>query len=323
MQKESADLVVGQGVHTDNILVKLINQNMQKLIPFIWFEDQASKAADFYVSIFPDSKIISKAVLPNTPSGDTEIISLNLSGTEFQFMSAGNLADRNPSFSYMVICKTADEVENLWNLLLDGATIMMPLDTYPFSQKYGWLKDKYGVSWQIMYDGGMMNIQKITPCFLFVGDVYGKAEEAMNFYCSIFGGSSLPGHLSRYTADQAPDIEGKLNYARFQINGQEFVIMESAHGHKFGFNEMQSIVVRCNDQKEMDAIWEKLSFYPDSEQCGWLKDKYGISWQMSTARMEEMMTQGTPEQLDRIVKAFLPMKKLDLEIIERAFKGDL
>lgn len=294
---------------------------MQKIIPFIWFENQAREAVDLYVSVFPNSKIISSTVLPDTPSGDAEVISFVLNGTEFQCMNAGALKDRNPSFSYMVTCKTEQEVEMLWNALLEGAETMMSLDTYPFSKKYGWLKDRYGVSWQIMHDGGV-EVQRITPCLLFVGDVCGKAEEAMRMYCDIFGGVLLPDHISRYTADQAPDVEGTLNYARFQINGQEFVFMDSAHNHKFRFNEMQSFAVRCADQTEMDTIWEKLSFVPESEQCGWLQDRFGVSWQMTTYRMEEMMTQGTREQLARVTQAFLPMKKLDLEVIEKAFRGE-
>lgn len=296
---------------------------MQKIIPFIWFEDKVEEIANWYVSIFPNSKIISTSVLPDTPSGEAKIVSLSLNGTEFQFMAAGPLANRNPSFSYMVACQTVEEVENLWSLLSSDATIMMPLAEYPFSQKYGWLKDQYGVSWQIMHDGGMSEVQRITPCLMFVGEVYGRAEEAMNLYCSLFGGELMPGHISRYIANQLPDQEGKINYARFQIKDQQFVIMESAHEHQFNFNEMQSLVVRCEDQKEMDEIWDKLSFDPKSEQCGWLKDKYGVSWQMTSYKIEEMMTKGSKEQLQRVVKAFLPMKKPDLEMIEKAFNGEV
>lgn len=295
---------------------------MQKIIPFIWFENQAKEVAERYVSIFPNSRIISETVLPGTPSGDAYFVTLSLNGTEFQFSSTGPLADRNPSFSYMVACKSVEEVEKFWNELSSGADILMPLDAYPFSKKYGWLKDKYGVSWQIMHDDGGEVIQTITPCLMFTGVSYGKAEEAMNLYCSLFNGKVLPGHISRYTNDQAPEVEGSIQYARFEIGGQEFVVMESALEHGFHFNEMQSLVVRSEDQKEMDRVWDALSADPQAEQCGWLKDAYGISWQMVTYRMEEMMTTGTKQQLERIVQAFLPMKRLDVAVIEKAFRGD-
>ncbi len=293
---------------------------MQQIIPFIWFEDQAQKAAAWYVTIFPNSHIISEITLPGTPSGDAYIATLTLNGTEFQFMSGGKLADRNPSFSYMVACKTAEEVDKLWASLADGADVLMPLDTYPFSKRYGWLKDKFGVSWQIMHDGGM-DVQRITPSLLFVGDACGKAEEAMKLYCSLFGGDVMPGHISRYGANQAPDKEGTLNYARFKIGDQEFVVMDSAADHKFKFNEMQSLVARSKDQAEMDHFWDALTYVPEAEQCGWLKDKFGVSWQMVSYDMEKMMTTATPEQLARIVQAFLPMKRLDIKKIEQAFEG--
>lgn len=293
---------------------------MQKIIPFIWFEDQAREAGDYYVSIFPNSRIISTSVLTGTPSGDTDIVSLSLNGLEFQFMSAGKLADRNPSFSYMVACKTSEEVDRLWFALIKGAEVLMPLDVYPFSKKYGWLKDKFGVSWQIMHDGGM-DVQRITPSLLFVGRVCGRAEEAMNLYCSIFNGEILPGSISRYGENQTPDKAGTLNYARFQMAGQEFVVMDSAQNHKFEFNEMQSFVARSVSQEEMDNVWDKLSYVPSAEQCGWLKDKFGLSWQMTTYSMEEMITTGTPAQIERIVQAFLPMKRLDINKIEQAFNG--
>lgn len=293
---------------------------MQKIIPFIWFEDQAQDAAAWYVSLFPQSRILSSTTLPGTPSGDTQIVTMSLWGTEFQCMSAGQHSLRNPSFSYMVACSTEAEVEELWGALSVGAEILLPLEEYPFSRRYGWLKDKYGVSWQIMHDGGMP-VQRIAPCLLFVGDVCGRAEAAMTKYCSLFPGSALlPGHLSRYGDDQPPNVAGTLDYARFTLTGLEVVVMDSALDHKFAFNEMQSLVVRCTDQAEMDFLWEKLSHVPAAEQCGWLKDEFGVSWQMSSAKIEEYMNHGTREQIERMVQAFLPMKKLDMAKIEEAYR---
>lgn len=295
---------------------------MQKVTPFIWFEDQARAAAEWYVSLFPNSRIASRVTLPGTPSGDTEIVSLSLNGTDFQFMSAGKMADRNSSFSCMVACETVEEVDRLWNALIEGGEAMMPIQEYPFSKRYGWLTDRYGVGWQIMHDGGMRDIRRISPALLFVGDVCGKAEEAMNLYCATLGGAPLDGHISRYPAGAGPDKEGTLNYARFSVAGSEIVAMDSALDHKFSFNEMQSFVVRCDDQAEMDRLYAALSHVPEAEQCGWLKDKFGVSWQLVSYRFEEMMTTGTPEAIARMTQAFLPMKRLDLAAIEKAFRGE-
>jgi predicted 3-demethylubiquinone-9 3-methyltransferase (glyoxalase superfamily) len=296
---------------------------MQKVVPFIWFEDQAKKAADWYVSIFPNSKIIGEVVLPNTPSGDTLVVYLELNKSEFQFMNGGKMYERNPSISYMVACKTKSEVDEIWYKLSIDSEIIMPLDSYPFSGRFGWLNDRFGVSWQILLDEGEDKIQEITPCLLFVGKVLSKAEEAMNMYCSVIKDSYLiPNHLYRYGKDEAPEIEGTIMYSRFKLSNSEFVIGDSAQPHEFQFNEMQSLVIRCTDQAEMDKVWEQLSYFPESEQCGWIKDKFGISWQIVTYGMEEMMLNATREQLDRVVEAFLPMKKLDIKKIQNAYEGN-
>jgi len=297
---------------------------MQKVIPFIWFETQALEAAEFYIKIFPESKLISNVKLPDTPSGEANSVTLKLWGREIQFISAGKFFERNPSFSYIVACPTIEEVDHYWDKLSKGAEVMMEIGEYPFSKRYGWLKDKFGVSWQIMYD--TRKVQKITPSLLFTQEHCGKAEAAMNHYCEMFKGLGkkaeiLEGHLARWGANQAPDKEGTISYARFHLDGNELVVMDSAHKHAFKFNEMQTLVVRCDDQKEIDYFWKKISFVPEAEQCGWAKDQFGVSWQVVPTVMEEMMVKSTPEQMKRVVQAFLPMKKFDLKKLEEAYKG--
>jgi predicted 3-demethylubiquinone-9 3-methyltransferase (glyoxalase superfamily) len=97
--------------------------------------------------------------------------------------------------------------------------------------------------------------------------------------------------------------------------------MDSAHKHDFAFNEAVSLLVQCDSQAEIDDYWGKLSAVPEAEQCGWLKDKYGVSWQIAPTAMEEMMSQGTPEQIERVTQAFLPMKKFDLAKLQAAYEG--
>jgi predicted 3-demethylubiquinone-9 3-methyltransferase (glyoxalase superfamily) len=262
--------------------------------------------------------------LPDTPSGEANALTLSLWGLEIQFISAGKFFERNPSFSYIVACPTIKEVDHYWKKFSKGAEVMIPLGEYPFSKKYGWLKDKYGVSWQIMYD--TRKVQKITPSLMFTQEFAGKAEAAMNYYCKMFkafGKKSgvLEGHLARWGAAQPPEKEGTISYARFQLDGNELVVMDSAHKHAFKFNEMQTLVVNCKDQKEIDYFWKKLSHVPEAEQCGWVKDQFGVSWQVVPEVMEEMMRKSTPEQMKRVVQAFLPMKKFDLKKLEEAYKG--
>jgi predicted 3-demethylubiquinone-9 3-methyltransferase (glyoxalase superfamily) len=97
--------------------------------------------------------------------------------------------------------------------------------------------------------------------------------------------------------------------------------MDSARDHKFGFNEAISLMVYCHNQKEIDCCWEKLPAVPASEQCGWLKDKYGVSWQIVPTAMDDMMQHGTKDQIARVTQAFLGMKKFDLAVLQRAYEG--
>ena len=195
----------------------------------------------------------------------------------------------------------------------------MPLQEYPFSKRYGWIQDKFGVSWQLILTNPEGEPRPfIIPSLLFVGDVAGRAEEAGDFYTSVFKDSKR-GALARYPAGMEPDKEGTIMFSDFQLEGQWFTAMDSAHAHAFAFNEGISLVVRCDSQEEINYYWEKLSAVPESEQCGWLKDKFGVSWQITPSRMDEMMRDGTPEQIKRVTEAFLQMKKFDIATLEQAY----
>lgn len=293
---------------------------MQKIVPHLWFDKEALEAADLYVSTFPQSKIKYKTMLHDTPSGSTDIVTFELIGLEFQAISAGPLFKFNPSVSFQVVCKTKEEVDEIWNKLSAGGQILMELGAYPFSERYGWLQDKFGLSWQILYASEANVKQKITPMIMFVGSVCGKAEEAINLWISTFQKGSVD-MLQRYGKGEGPDQEGTLKYAAFSLFGQEFRAMDSAYEHKFAFNEAISFIVNCENQAEIDAYWEKLSAVPEAEQCGWLKDKYGFSWQIVPANMGEMLRGGDQARIDRVTQTFLPMKKLDMAKIQEAYEG--
>ena len=289
-----------------------------KIVPHIWFEDQGIEAAKVYLEVFPDSEILSDVVLDGTPSGSVTVVNLRLADLRFQFLNAGPLFERNPSISYMVACRSVDEVDRLWTGLSDGAEILMPLDAYEFSNRYGWLKDRFGVSWQLILTTES-GLQKITPAFLFVNEVYGKAEAAMNGLMSLFPDSGLVGQSAAHMDDNAEGGKKVLDYARFSLAGQEIVFMDSGFEHQFSFNEMQSLIVECEDQEELDFYWNALSYDKSAEQCGWLKDKYGISWQIVPNAMERMMREGNKAQLTAVTGAFLKMKKFNIAALEDAF----
>lgn len=301
---------------------------MQNITPHLWFDKQAREAAEFYVSLFPGSNITNVTTLSDTPSGNCDVVSFDLAGQRFMAISAGPLFKFNPSVSFHIKCGTKEEVDAIWEQLSPGGKVLMPLDAYPFSARYGWLEDKYGLSWQVIYSGGSSIRQKFTPVLMFVGDACGKAEEAITFYVSVFKsapdgartGETKADVLARYGKGEEPDKKGTVRYAHFSLLGQEFGAMDSAREHKFAFNEAISFIVPCDTQEEIDYFWGKLSADPKAEQCGWLKDKYGLSWQIAPAVMQELLA-GDKKRVERVTQSFLKMKKFDIGALKRAAAG--
>jgi predicted 3-demethylubiquinone-9 3-methyltransferase (glyoxalase superfamily) len=247
-------------------------------------------------------------------------VPIELLGDEFMLIGAGPLFTFNPSVSFQVACKTADEVDALWKKLSAGGTVLMELGAYPFSERYGWLQDRYGVSWQLMFVGERVQKQKITPVLMFVGAVFGRAEEAVNFYTTLFRDAQVY-NIQRYGKDEQPDKEGTVKYAAFLLENKEFGAMDSAYPYKFAFNEAISFMVYCDTQEEIDYYWNKLSAVPEAEQCGWLKDKFGLSWQIVSTGMEQMMKSKDEKKLARVTEAFLKMKKFELAKLKNAYDG--
>jgi predicted 3-demethylubiquinone-9 3-methyltransferase (glyoxalase superfamily) len=299
----------------------------QKIVPHLWFDKEAVEAANFYCTVFPNSSITSTSTLHDTPSGDCDVVSFDVFGQPFMAISAGPLFKFNPSISFLVNFDPSQDAEaktridEAWAKLADGGSVLMPIGKYPFSERYGWVKDKFGLCWQLILtnpEGEGRPI--IIPSLLFVGAVYGKAEEASDFYISVFKDAKR-GAIMRFPAGMEPEKEGAAMFTNFQLEGQWFAAMDSARGHEFAFNEAISFMIYCNDQSEIDYYWEKLSAVPAAEQCGWLKDKYGLSWQVVPAAMHKMLEDSDSARAARVTQAFLKMKKFDLAELQRAYEG--
>ncbi len=300
---------------------------MQKIIPHLWFEKEAKEAAEFYTSLFQDSKVTNTTTLHDTPSGDCDVVSFRSLGILVHGHQRRPFFKFNPSISLMVNFDPSQDkgartrIDAVWSKLAEGGKVLMPIDKYPFSERYGWIQDKYGLSWQLILTNPEGEERPlIIPSLMFVGDVCGRAEEASDFYLSVFKDSKR-GAVARYSAGMEPDKEDTVMFTDFKLLGQWFAAMDSARMHDFGFNEAISLIINCEDQKEIDYYWEKLSAVPEAEQCGWLKDKYGISWQVVPKEMDKMMSEGTRDQIDRITQALLPMKKLDIAKLRKAYEG--
>lgn len=304
----------------------------QKITANLWFDDQAEEAAQFYTSVFKNSKMgrISRYgkegyEIHGKPEGTVLTVEFELEGQSFTALNGGPQFKFTPAISFMVNCTEKEEVDALWEKLSEGGTVLMPLDAYPFSERYGWIQDKYGLSWQLILsdlersDPAGDKRPKFTPSLLFVGDNCGKAEEAMQHYLSIFKDSGI-GNVYRYGAGQEPDSADSIMYADFVIGNQWFAVMDSAGEHHFTFNEATSLMVNCDNQEEVDYYWSALGEGGDdkAQVCGWLKDKYGVSWQIVPNLLAELMTDPDPSKSQNVMKAMLQMKKLDINQLKQA-----
>lgn len=275
------------------------------IYPCLWFDGNAKAAADFYCSIFNHSKIIDNTQM---------VVRFEIEGRLVMGLNGGPMFKINPSISLFVTCETNEEIEIIWNKLIEGGKAMMPLDEYPWSKKYGWVVDKFGMTWQLMLGELPAGQQKIMPCLLFVGNQYGRAEEAVKQYTSIFPNSGI-NRLEIYQAGE-PQPEGKLKFGDFKLQNEMFAAMDGFGGHEFQFNEGISFVVECETQEEIDQYWTQLTEGGSESQCGWLKDRFGISWQIVPTILSKLMAD--PEKAPRVVQAFLKMKKMDIETLLKA-----
>lgn len=290
---------------------------MHPILPHLWFNTEAREATAFYVSLFPNSSIKHISTITDTPSGTCDIVSFSLAGQECMAISAGPFFTFNPSVSLFVVCATEEEIDAAWNALAEGGKVLMPYSTYPWAKKYGWVQDRFGLSWQLSLSDQHDMTQRVTPALMFTQSVAGKAREAIQTYTELFPESSID-LIVPYEAGEG-DTEGFLKHARFTLQGSAFIAMDSSGPHAFQFNEAFSFVVSCDTQEEIDRYWETLSAVPEAERCGWLKDAYGVSWQIVPSIMNTMMTTGTQEQIARVTQAFLKMKKFDIKALEEAY----
>lgn len=299
---------------------------MQRIVPTMWMNDTAEDAVNFYEEVFGAVPTrtdyyteAGKDQHGHTP-GDIVTIEFEIDGFRMIALNGGSIFAPNPSISFSLTRDSIESVDELWRRLSDSdSKELMPLDAYPFSERYGWIQDKFGVSWQISVSESETQTPP-TPSLLFVGDQAGNAEAAMSFYASIFPGSTNS-DITRYPSGSEPDREGTVMYGEVALFGQKLIAMDSAVDHKFQFSEGVSLLVECSDQAEIDRYWSALSAHPESEQCGWLKDKFGVSWQIIPTVLNDMLANGTNEQIERVTAAYMEMGKFDISKLQAAYEG--
>ncbi len=296
---------------------------MQQIIPYLWFDNQAEEAVKLYTSIFKNSGIghtmrydEAGAKVSGKPAGSVMTVEFELEGQQFAALNGGPIYKFTPAVSFYVTVDTVKTIDEIWNKLSPGGMVMMELAKYPFAEKYGWIQDKYGVSWQLIVG---KRDQKIAPCLMFVGKQSGKAEHAINYYASLFPNSKIT-MISRYTAG-GRDPAGTINHAEFTLNGQDFMAMDSAVEHQFGFTEAISFLVNCETQIEIDKFWNELTADGEPGPCGWLKDRYGVSWQIVPTILNKLLQDPDPVKAGRVMQAMLQMKKIDIQTLKQAYQA--
>ncbi len=287
-----------------------------KIVPNIWFDREAREAVDFYTSLFPDSRITSETVMGGNPSGNVDILTFELRGQEFMAINAGPLFKVNPSVSFFVYCGSENEINRLYEKLSVGGFVLFPLDKYDWSPRYAWVQDRFGVSWQLDIED-IKSQQKIVPSVLFVNQKSARLKEAITFYNSVFPDSRI---VMEAPYDKSAGMpEGSLLFAQFILSGYMFNSMSSTINHDYDFNEAISFMIYCNNQEEIDYYWKRLTEGGEEQPCGWVRDRFGLSWQIVPYEMDEMMKTTNMEQLARVTTEMLKMMKIDIKALRDAY----
>lgn len=279
------------------------------IFPCFWFNQNGSEAAEFYTSIFRNSK-----VTVDTPM----VINIEIEGQKLMFLNGGPMFQPNLTLSLMMMCDSKEETESYFKKLSENGKVMMTLDAYPWSESYAWVEDQYGISWQLYYSKEKYK-QKFSPVMMFTGINNGNCKDALNYYTSIFPNSEIEG-VMEYEEGQ-DDTPGNVAHSQFSINDYMMMAMDSSHNHNAGFTEGTSMTIMTKDQEETDYYWDLFTAEGEESMCGWLKDKYGFSWQIVPHRLIELTNTYEVEKAQKAFGAMMTMKKIIIKDIEDAYNS--
>lgn len=283
------------------------------IFPCLWYDGDAKESADFYCQVFGGT------ITTDTPV----VLNIELFGQKLMLLNGGPQFKKNASVSFMVLCETEEEVEKYWSPLSENGLVLMELGEYPWSKKYGWVRDRFGVTWQV-YLGEKQGEQKIIPTLMFIHENNGKAMEAMELYAEVFPNSKI-GNVLKYgdgVGNESHEIPENVQHAHFEIDDYSFFCMDNSYDHQFDFNEGISIVVMTDNQEQTDRLWNSLTKDGGRESmCGWLKDKFGMSWQIVPKKLIQLMNDPHQEKAQKVVQAMMKMQKIVISDLEEAYNS--
>jgi predicted 3-demethylubiquinone-9 3-methyltransferase (glyoxalase superfamily) len=276
------------------------------IYPCLWFDHNAQQAVECYQTIFDEVHL-----LHNTPM----VVTFEINGTKFMGLNGGPQFKFTPAVSYFVYCGGSKEkIDSLYKALSQDGKIVFPLDKYDWSPRYAWVEDKYGVNWQLDIEA-INNSQKIVPCLLFGNEHAGDVKAAMEHYMKIFDDSSV---LMQWPfPKEMNQPEGALLFAQFKLRNFIINAMSSPTPQPYGFSEANSFVVECDTQEEIDHHWNHLLADGGQESmCGWLKDKFGVWWQIIPSELPQLMS--NPATAKQVSEVVMKSKKFNLDELRRA-----
>lgn len=277
----------------------------QKITPFIRCDNNWKEVAEYYVHVFwADAKIVKQ----NPVVTELEIFGQSIA-TLIGWPYPGALL--NPSVSFSLWIKDQERTKEIWDKLADWWMVMMEFNEYPWSKAYGRCNDKFGVSWQVMFDETPEHTTNtFIPSLMFTGPNNGKAKEAMELYTSLFPASSI-WNIHTYGDMWWPDAPWNIAHAEFTLVNQLFIAADSTWPHKFNFTDGISFSVSCKDQEEVDYYRNKLALDGGTEsQCGRCKDKYWVARQIIPLQLPEALFNADKEKSQKAMQAMMKMKKI-------------
>ncbi|SDF58389.1 VOC family protein [Chitinophaga filiformis] len=273
------------------------------IFPCIWFDGKAKEAFDFYVSVFPNSRITDENPI---------VVKALLDGTEIMGLNGGPMYKPNPALSFMWVSNDKVAIAQIWEKLAEDGRIFMQLDSYPWSASYGWIEDRYGVSWQLYYGADDWKYNKLVPTLMFGQAQQGQCQQALDFYERTFPAYKNDG-LLRYS--EGP-MTGQIQHTQFTLNGHLLMAMDSGVPQHMTFTEGVSLVLECDDQETIDYYWNAFTKSGEEGLCGWCKDPFGISWQVVPKNIGQLLFKSHNPQ--KAQEALMQMRKIEITELQNA-----
>lgn len=255
-----------------------------------------------YKSIFPELVIEEQSSIACT---------FTVMGSKMMLLQGGPMFAPNEAVSYFIYTGDKEKAADIFNILKERGRVLFPLQSYPWAACYGWVEDEFGVHWQVDGDE-IRSSQKIVPCLLFVNEKRFQIREALAYYAGIFPQCKVLMEAPLEKEEGIPPDAILFTQVKIGENLYNMMCSRDEH-HDFDFSTGNSFVILCKDQVEIDYYWESLGRDGEYEMCGWLRDKYGVSWQVIPAMLPELMKD--PVKGPKVMEAFLKMRKFDLDAL--------